>query len=64
MRWEEAHAKLSLVEIYCDFWVKMLEVFDSLCAWMLNQIDAPPTSHEWVGMYNNLEDVILEWVGI
>lgn len=54
--------KISLVEIYCEFWVKMLEVFDSLCARMLNQIGAPPTSHERVGMYNNLEDAILERV--
>ena len=45
-RWEEDRTTLSLLGIYCDFWVKMLEFYDSLCARKLNQIDASPTSQE------------------
>ena len=29
---------------------------------MVSQHDAQPTSHEWVGLYNNLEDAFLQWV--
>lgn len=40
----------------------MLEFYNSLCSQVLNQIDVPPTSHEWVGLYKNYEDAILEHV--
>ena len=29
---------------------------------MLNQIDAPPTSQEWVGLYKSPKDAIFKWV--
>lgn len=51
-----------LMGIIVIFSFKMLGFCNSLCAWVLNKIDAPPTSHEWVGLYKNLVDVILERV--
>lgn len=54
--------KFSLIEIYYDLWVKLLEFYKSFHARMLNKIDAPPNSHDWVGLYKNSEDAIPKWV--
>ncbi len=54
--------KLSLVVVYQDFWVKLLEFYGPSRERILNQFGAQPTSHEWVGFYKNFDDELPKWV--
>lgn len=62
MRWEVARHKCSLVEVYSDFWNKLVEHFGLFRERLSSQHGAKPTSREWVGLYKNVEDMMLEWV--
>ena len=52
----------SLTKNYCDFWHKLVEVDGPFCNRILSQHIAQPTSHEWVGLYRSLEDIMPEQV--
>ena len=54
--------KFSLVEVYYDFWFKLVERYGLFCEKLCSQHVAKLISQEWVGMYKNVEDMMPEWV--
>ena len=42
--WDEERMKFSLVEVYHDLWVKLLELYGPFRERMLNQLGTQPTS--------------------
>ena len=62
LNWEVAIIKFSLIEIYQDLWVMLLEFYGRFHDRMLNQTNTQLTPQEWIGMYRNTEDKLPEWV--
>lgn len=51
--WEEAQNKILNCSVYCDFWVNLLDCYDSFHMKIINQYEATSTSHVWVSLYKN-----------
>ena len=58
MRWEDAQLKFSFVEVYYNLWIKLVEHYGLFCEGIRSQHGAKPTSHEWVGLYENAEYIM------
>ena len=62
LEWEKAHTKFSLAYVYYGFWIKLLEQYGLFRDRIISQQGAHPNSQEWIGLYRNQEDELLEWV--
>jgi hypothetical protein len=53
LSWEVAKVKLSLEEIYHDFWFDLITFYGPFRDRTLNQQSAHLTSQGWVGLYRS-----------